>query len=97
MRVSTLRLQFGRNLRTLRLSHDWTQEELAERLGVSVNFLSYMERGLKAPSFENLERMAEVLNLPVADLFAVKLSIPRGVRVRRTTHGAKKRNPTKNQ
>lgn len=87
--MSTLRLQFGRNLRMLRLSRDWTQEEMAERLGMSVNFLSYMERGLKAPSFENLERIAEVLDLPVAVLFAVKLSQPRGERVRRTTHGAK--------
>ncbi len=92
--MSTLRLQFGRNLRMLRLSHDWTQEELAERLGISVNFLSYMERGLKAPSFENLERMAEVLDLPVAVLFAVKLSKPSGVRVRRMTHGAKKKPKT---
>jgi len=95
--MSTLRLQFGRNLRMLRLSRDWTQEELAERLGMSVNFLSYMERGLKAPSFENLEHIGKVLNLPVADLFAIKLSIPRGVRVHRTTHGAKKRGPKKNE
>ena len=95
--MSTLRLQFGRNLRMLRLFHDWTQEELAERLGMSVNFLSYMERGMKAPSFENLELIGKVLNLPVADLFAIKLSIPRGVRVRRTTHGAKKRGPKKNE
>ena len=80
----------------LRHSHDWTQEELAEQLGMSVNFLSYMERGLIALSFENLERIGEVHNLLVADLFASNVSVPSGARVRRTTHGAKKRNPSKN-
>ena len=59
--VSLLRQQFGRNLRRLRLQQDWTQEQMAERLGTSVNFLSFMERGMKAPSFENLERIGEVL------------------------------------
>jgi transcriptional regulator with XRE-family HTH domain len=39
---------------------------MAERLGTSVNFLSYMERGLKAPSFDNLERMVKVFRIPVA-------------------------------
>lgn len=71
--MSTLREQFGCNLRRLRLKEEWTQEQMAERLGMSVNFLSFMERGLKAPSFENLERIAEVLKVGVAELFYVRL------------------------
>jgi transcriptional regulator with XRE-family HTH domain len=36
---------------------------------ISVDFLSLVERGLNAPSFESLERIAKVLRLPVAQLF----------------------------
>ena len=87
--MSSLRKQLGRNLRLLRLSKDWTQEELAERLGVSVNFLSFMERGLKAPSFDNLERMAKIFRISVAKLFETPATANSGERVRRSTHGAK--------
>lgn len=88
--MSSLREQFGRNLRRLRLQKDWTQEQMAEQLGASVNFLSLMERGLKAPSFENLERIADVLQTPVADLFQMQPATARsGQRVGRATHGTK--------
>jgi transcriptional regulator with XRE-family HTH domain len=46
-----------------------TQERLAELLGVSVEFVSNMERGVNAPSFETIEKIAEVFNLPFSELF----------------------------
>lgn len=46
-----------------------TQEQFAETLEMSVDFLSLMERGISAPSFETLERMAKRLRLSVAELF----------------------------
>jgi transcriptional regulator with XRE-family HTH domain len=46
-----------------------TQERFAETLDISVDFLSLMERGVSAPSFETLERMAKRLRLSVAELF----------------------------
>lgn len=46
-----------------------TQEQFAEMLEMSVDFLSLMERGVSAPSFETLERMAKRLRVPVAELF----------------------------
>ena len=36
---------------------------------MSVDFLSLIERGRNAPSFETLERIARKLKLSVADLF----------------------------
>jgi Helix-turn-helix len=33
-----------------------TQEQFAEHVGVSVDFLSLIERGINAPSFETIER-----------------------------------------
>jgi transcriptional regulator with XRE-family HTH domain len=46
-----------------------TQEQFAETLDMSVDFLSLVERGVNAPSFETLERMAKRLRLSVAELF----------------------------
>ena len=47
-----------------------TQERLAETLDISVDFLSLVERGISAPSFETLEKIAKRLRLPIADLFS---------------------------
>ena len=38
-------------------------------IGMSVDFLSLIERGRNAPSFEKLERMAAALKVPVTYLF----------------------------
>lgn len=46
-----------------------TQERFAEVIDISVDFLSLIERGINAPSFETLEKMARRLHLSVADLF----------------------------
>ncbi|MGA2372693.1 MAG: helix-turn-helix domain-containing protein [Candidatus Korobacteraceae bacterium] len=67
--MARLRVQFGRRLRQLRRSRDMTQEQFAEAAAISVDFLSLVERGINAPSFETLERFARVLKVSVADLF----------------------------
>jgi transcriptional regulator with XRE-family HTH domain len=67
--VATLRKQFGRRLRQIRAEHRMTQERFAETLNISVDFLSLVERGINAPSFETLEKIAKRLKMPVADLF----------------------------
>lgn len=68
-RMSKLRARFGRRLKQLRKQKDLTQEQLAESADVSVRFLSNMERGVNAPSFETLERLAEALSVSVKELF----------------------------
>jgi transcriptional regulator with XRE-family HTH domain len=45
------------------------QECFAELLGISVDFLSLMERGINARSFETLEQISNRLRLPVKTLF----------------------------
>ncbi len=46
-----------------------TQEQLAEAADISVDFLSLMERGVNAPSFATLERLADALGVPAKELF----------------------------
>jgi len=67
--VATLRKKFGRKLRQTRVQRRLTQEKFAEAVGISVDFLSLVERGVNAPSFENLEKIAKRLRVPVAELF----------------------------
>lgn len=68
--MSTLRYRFGKRLRFIRRQKDLTQEQLAEAVGISVEFLSNLERGINGPSFETLEKLAGVLAVPVQELFA---------------------------
>ena len=65
----SLRKKFGQRLREIRLNRRQTQEQFAETLDISVDFLSLMERGRNAPSFETLDRIARRLKVSVADLF----------------------------
>lgn len=45
-----------------------TQAELAENVGVSQAFVSYMIKGYKQPSVTLLKRMAEFLSVPMERL-----------------------------
>lgn len=67
--MATLRKLFGKRLRAFRKERDMTQEEFAELLNISVDFLSLVERGLNAPSFESIEVFSITLGIPVRDFF----------------------------
>jgi transcriptional regulator with XRE-family HTH domain len=67
--VSKLKARFGKRLRQLRREKDLTQEQLAEAANISVESISNLERGIHAPSFDTLERLAKALGIPVKNLF----------------------------
>jgi transcriptional regulator with XRE-family HTH domain len=67
--VPSLRDKFGQRLKSIRLARKLSQEEFAELLGISVDFLSLIERGINAPSFENLDAFSVQLKMPLAVLF----------------------------
>ncbi len=67
--MATLREKFGQRLRQIRLTRRMSQEKFAETLDISVDFLSLIERGRNAPSFETLEKIARRLRVPVGELF----------------------------
>jgi transcriptional regulator with XRE-family HTH domain len=71
----SLRQRFGIRLKAIRLERKMTQEQFAELVGISVDFLSLIERGINAPSFEVLERMTAKLDLQVRDLFDFRKAI----------------------
>jgi transcriptional regulator with XRE-family HTH domain len=67
--VASLKERFGQRLREIRQERRMTQERFAELLGISVDFLSLIERGNNAPSFEMLDVFSVQLGVPVAALF----------------------------
>jgi transcriptional regulator with XRE-family HTH domain len=67
--VPSLREKFGQRLRVIRLARKLSQEQFAELLGISVDFLSLIERGINAPSFENLDAFSAQLKIPISVLF----------------------------
>lgn len=46
-----------------------TQEQLAEAAGISVDFVSLIERGLSTPSFATISKLASALNVSEEELF----------------------------
>ncbi|WJQ05538.1 helix-turn-helix transcriptional regulator (plasmid) [Geobacillus stearothermophilus] len=65
----SLRENFGKRLVELRRAYGITQAQLAEKIGVSVEFISLMERGINSPSFDTLEKLASAIEIEVYELF----------------------------
>lgn len=64
-----LKRRLGQRIAALRKSQKLTQEQLAEALGCSVEFVSLVERGVNAPSVAGLENFARILMVEVKELF----------------------------
>ena len=64
-----LQIRFGKNLYNERTRKDLTQEQLAEMSSYSVESISLFERGINAPSFRGIERLAASLHLDPVQLF----------------------------
>ena len=67
--MAGLKEKFGKRLRFIRRQRDLTQEQLAEHVGLSVEFISNIERGINSPSFNSLEKLEKALNMPISEMF----------------------------
>lgn len=67
--MGQLKIEFGKKLQTLRKEAGLTQEGLADKIDLTVESVSNIERGIFGPKFDNLEKIAKVLNLKVKGLF----------------------------
>ena len=59
-------------IRTMREFNQWTQEDMAEKLNISVNGYSKIERGKSKLTLEKLEQIANIFNINVSDLYSAK-------------------------
>ena len=68
--MQTVAKLFGASLKRIRLKRGLTQERVAELTGISTNFVSELERGLKAPGLVVIVKLSKALDVPVHDLLA---------------------------
>ena len=66
-----MKLNLNENIRMHRRSLDWTQEQLAERLGVSFQSVSRWENGTSMPDIEPIVTMAQIFGCTVDELLGV--------------------------
>jgi DNA-binding XRE family transcriptional regulator len=59
---------FGENLRAARLRSDLTQAEIADRLGITQQYLSLIEKGRKNVTLRTMMALADVLGADVSDM-----------------------------
>jgi DNA-binding transcriptional MerR regulator/quercetin dioxygenase-like cupin family protein len=59
----------GRPLRRLRLRHGWSLRQASERTGLSVSFLSALERGITGASIATLQRLTAAYGTTIQELF----------------------------
>jgi DNA-binding XRE family transcriptional regulator len=67
----------GKRIRALRRLKRVTQQQLAQMINLSASQLSNIERGVKEPKPELLEKMAAALDIPREEFFGVYKSLKR--------------------
>lgn len=64
----TSQKQIGKNMKAAREKLNFTQADIAEKVGINVNYYARLERGEKVPSLEVLKQLAKVLKLNATDI-----------------------------
>src|SRR3990172_4287777 len=65
-------INVGRRLRELRIARGFSIRALAQKSGLNVNTLSFIENGKTSPSVSTLQLVAAALELPINAFFEVK-------------------------
>ena len=61
---------FGSTVRRLRADAGWTQEDLADRAGLTATYVGQVERGDKVPSLTVVLKLARGLEVTPAELLS---------------------------
>lgn len=60
---------FGSRIQELRKKNNLTQSELAEKIGLSTNFIEMVERGERNTSVDKIFKLAKAFNISLAQFF----------------------------
>lgn len=61
--------RLGRKIQKIRQEQGFTQEKLAEKVGVSTTWMGYIETGYRRPNLKMVYKIAHALGVNVKDLF----------------------------
>ena len=76
MDKKSLNIAIGSRIKLARENMGWTQEELAEKIDLSTQFLSTIERGVAGASLGTVINLCEVLNVSSEWLLCGKQAVP---------------------
>ncbi|GGZ56386.1 helix-turn-helix domain-containing protein [Mesonia mobilis] len=63
-------IAFGTNLKKVRRANGFTQEQLANDIGIEISQISRIERGVISTSISNVFKISRVLQVDIQDLFS---------------------------
>lgn len=64
--------KLGLNIKKLRNQRNLTQQQLADKIGIGLNFMGKIEVAFSKPSMDTIIKIADALNVTVADLIDFK-------------------------
>jgi transcriptional regulator with XRE-family HTH domain len=64
--------RFAGNVRKLRSKKKLSQKTLADKIGISVSYVSMLERGQRSPPLDMLEKVAKALGVTPVSLLGGK-------------------------
>ena len=65
----TINKQLGARIRYLRQQKNWSMEDLALEAGINRNYLCDLERGMRNPTVNVLNKIAKALDTNLSTLF----------------------------
>lgn len=63
----------GHNIQVIRKLKGLTQQELSDQIGINLQSLSKIERGINYPTFDTLQKLTEILEVTANELLAGEL------------------------
>lgn len=60
--------KLGLNIKKLRNQRNLTQQQLADKIGIGLNFMGKIEVAFSKPSLDTVIKIADALNVAVSDL-----------------------------
>jgi transcriptional regulator with XRE-family HTH domain len=69
-------VEVGRRVRAFRLNKGLSQEKLGDELGITFQQVQKYEKGVNRIGAGRLQRIAEILGVPVSEFFATSASEP---------------------
>ncbi len=67
--------RFGKRVAELRKEKEMTQQQLAEKVNMSVVTIAYIETGQRWVKLKTLDKIANALDVDISDLLKLKFSL----------------------
>ena len=59
-------MKLGKAIKTCRIQREMNQAQLAKLAGISVSYLSLLEKDKRDPSFSTIQKIADAIEIPIS-------------------------------